>query len=177
MPKADADHGLINRTFRSLNFKYGDPAITGQIHPLRLAGCQNRKPKHARCGRYPIVTVAETSPGIICEQTRKFIRDLPPALPKRRSKLPKACPAMASPDLVQIAQEEYEILRERYGVSMDMAKADFMIARGLLSLTDISVAEAASVVLVASPGIMGREESPGRYAARTARAALESIRP
>lgn len=51
----------VNEWFKALNKDIGDPRITGLRHPMRLAGFQNRKDKHAEAdaGRRPLVQLVE----------------------------------------------------------------------------------------------------------------------
>lgn len=51
----------VNRWFRDLNRARGDDRITGLAHPFRLAGFENRKPKHQQPdGRFPFVRLVES---------------------------------------------------------------------------------------------------------------------
>lgn len=54
-------HEAANTTFRSLNKLYGDEKITGLVHPMRLAGFTNRKPKHEEHGQYPFVSIVDAT--------------------------------------------------------------------------------------------------------------------
>ena len=50
------DKGVGNRLSDALNRQYGDPKLSGAIHPHRAPGYENRKPKHQReDGSYPEV--------------------------------------------------------------------------------------------------------------------------
>jgi len=50
------DKDVGNRLTEKLNQQYGDPGLSGAIHPHRAPGFQNRKPKHRReDGTYPVV--------------------------------------------------------------------------------------------------------------------------
>ena len=54
----------LNGYFRRLNNELGDPKITGVIHPLRLAGFTNRKPKYKdNKGYFPFVGIVEAAGG------------------------------------------------------------------------------------------------------------------
>ena len=54
----------LNGYFRSLNEEHGDPKISAVIHPLRLAGFTNRKPKYKDSrGYFPFVSIVEASGG------------------------------------------------------------------------------------------------------------------
>ncbi len=58
IPKFGASHDrdVGNRLAEVLNREYGDPKLSGAIHPHRAPGFQNRKPKHRReDGTYPVV--------------------------------------------------------------------------------------------------------------------------
>ncbi|KJW92248.1 mobilization protein, partial [Enterobacter asburiae] len=50
------DKDVGNRLSDALNREYGDPKLSGAIHPHRAPGYENRKPKHQReDGSYPEV--------------------------------------------------------------------------------------------------------------------------
>lgn len=58
IPKFDGefDRQIANQLTAMLNRKYGDPNLSGAIHPHRAPGFENRKPKHRReNGSYPLV--------------------------------------------------------------------------------------------------------------------------
>lgn len=62
-----------NEWFKAINRKHGDPKITSLEHSMRLAGFQNRKPKHKKPdGNYPFVTIVEVARGF-CKQARAVI--------------------------------------------------------------------------------------------------------
>ena len=57
-PKARTplDRDVANRLTRALNQKYGDPKLSGAVHPHRAPLFENRKPQHRReDGRFPQV--------------------------------------------------------------------------------------------------------------------------
>ena len=50
------DKDVGNRLCHILNREYGDPKLSGAIHPHRAPGFENRKPRHQRAdGSYPVV--------------------------------------------------------------------------------------------------------------------------
>src|SRR5512144_1422423 len=58
LPKQGTPHDrdVGNRLTEQLNREYGDPKLSGGIHPHRAPGYENRKPKHQReDGSYPEV--------------------------------------------------------------------------------------------------------------------------
>lgn len=56
-----------NNVMRRLNQQYGDPRITAVVHPFRMAGFANRKPKHEQDGKFPFVQI-QTAPGGGCQK-------------------------------------------------------------------------------------------------------------
>lgn len=70
----------LNGYFRGLNEELGDPKITGVIHPLRLAGFTNRKPKYKDSrGYFPFVSIVESMGGYsekAMEELSKFTLDI-----------------------------------------------------------------------------------------------------
>jgi len=61
--------------FNQINKTEGDPEITGLRHPFRLAGFRNMKPKHARNGQHPFVTI-ERAVNTFCKKTIEAIKTL-----------------------------------------------------------------------------------------------------
>ena len=59
-PKFDGefDRQIANQLTAILNREYGDPKLSGAIHPHRAPGFENRKPKHkGKNGLYPLVVL------------------------------------------------------------------------------------------------------------------------
>lgn len=57
------DRDVGNRITERLNREYGDPKLSGCIHPHRAPGFENRKPKHQKPdGTYPQVSLLKTAP-------------------------------------------------------------------------------------------------------------------
>lgn len=62
------DRAVGNRLIRLLNEKYGDPNLSGAVHPHRAPGFANKKPKHRRQdGSFPIVRLIY-SDSVFCER-------------------------------------------------------------------------------------------------------------
>jgi hypothetical protein len=70
--RADVDERAVNEWFKSINRELGDERITGLVHPMRLAGFQNRKPKYESGGHFPFVRVVEAT-ARFCERARAVI--------------------------------------------------------------------------------------------------------
>jgi hypothetical protein len=65
-----------NEWFKQMNREMGDENITGLLHPVRLAGFQNRKDKHHEGeGRFPFVRVRQAV-NVFCEKARAVITAL-----------------------------------------------------------------------------------------------------
>lgn len=63
-----------NEVFKDLNRTYGDEAITGLVHPMRLAGFENRKDKHRdAAGQFPFVRIISAVNGF-CQRTMGLVR-------------------------------------------------------------------------------------------------------
>ena len=63
----------VNEWFKDMNRARGDQAITGLVHPFRLAGFENRKAKHCGDdGKYPFVGLREAV-GAFCERAKQVI--------------------------------------------------------------------------------------------------------
>ena len=64
----------VNAWFKDMNRARGDEAITGLVHPFRLAGFENRKPKHRNptTGKHPFVGLREAV-GTFCERARQVV--------------------------------------------------------------------------------------------------------
>lgn len=59
--KVEGEAEAARAVFHAKNVEFGDKKITGLIHPMRLAGFTNRKPKHERNGLYPFVEIIEAT--------------------------------------------------------------------------------------------------------------------
>lgn len=59
---AEKDKNMTKETrnliFKNLNLSHGDTQIVGQIHPFRLAGFHNVKPKHEKNGVFPLFSLS-----------------------------------------------------------------------------------------------------------------------
>ena len=68
-PKAD-----VNNWFKDVNRDLGDPKITGLVHPMRLAGYQNRKAKHEQPdGHFPFVKLV-AAVNRLCNRAGELVR-------------------------------------------------------------------------------------------------------
>ncbi len=79
----------VNEWFKAINREVGDEKIVGLIHPMRLAGFQNRKAKHEQeNGHFPFVRVVEAARSfcsharaVVVEMAAQMARDAEHLLP------------------------------------------------------------------------------------------------
>jgi hypothetical protein len=70
------DRLVGNELTRRLNRDFGDPNLSGAVHPHRLPDAENRKPKHRReDGTYPRVQLTRSDGGT-CEHALALARDI-----------------------------------------------------------------------------------------------------
>lgn len=76
VPKTTGDKADRNEVFKDLNRAYGDEKITGLVHPIRLAGFENRKEKHLdqSSGKYPFVRIVAVA-NRMCEKAMGLVRE------------------------------------------------------------------------------------------------------
>jgi Plasmid recombination enzyme. len=65
---------ILNAGFKALNEKYGDPNISAQTHPFRLAGFTNRKQKYKdEKGNYPFAKLIQAIE-VVSSKVRDFVK-------------------------------------------------------------------------------------------------------
>ncbi len=80
------DRDVGNRLAEVLNREYGDPKLSGAIHPHRAPGFTNRKPKHRReDGSYPVVRLLKAERRE-CAKTLELARKLAAECAKQAEK-------------------------------------------------------------------------------------------
>ena len=181
------DKDVGNRLSDTLNREYGDPKLSGAIHPHRAPGFENRKPKHQRAdGCYPEVRLLKAEPRecgkalvlsreIDTEYQRQAEQRAAEKSQKRPQEPLEAHPPTQTPENVpEAAVEAYrrhhaDILK-RQGQPGDLSRVDSMIAVRM-RVTGHSQVDIEAAVYRCAPTI--RTQSEGRnwtdYAARTAR--------
>lgn len=186
IPKLGTPHDkdVGNRLAEQLNRKYGDPDLSGCIHPHRAPGYENRKPKHQReDGSYPQVNLLKAEQrecakaldlsreidGEYQRQAEKKARE-----PERKNTLEIPVPSAA--DAISAYQVHYrDVQRRQKGQrnEVDLSRVDSMIAVRM-RMTGHSQAEIEGALRQCAPKI--REEAESRdwddYAKRTARFAF-----
>ena len=142
----DKDTG--NRLAERLNQEYGDPKLSGCIHPHRAPGYENRKPKHRReDGSYPEVRLLKAarrecakalalSVGIDAEYQRQAAEKArQPTLKTRSAGGPESKAsqplelAQAGGSPIDAYQRHYQdVLQRQKGGTLDLSRVDSMIA-------------------------------------------------
>lgn len=138
------DKDVGNRLSDALNREYGDPKLSGAIHPHRAPGYENRKPKHRReDGSYPLVRLLKAerrecakalalTQQIDAEYQRQAA--VKAQQPERRAKpaLDAAELAAASGSVIDAYQRHYHdvlnLLKRQGGGEVDLSRVDSMIA-------------------------------------------------
>lgn len=148
--------------FNNLNREIGDEKITGLIHPMRLAGFTNRKPKHAKNGQFPFITIDYTS-DTRSERAEQEIRGLQKekATDTQRTIKTYSMRRVAQ-NTAQTAADWYKEQVEKWGEKADYSKIDRGLAE-TLAAAGLSEDEAQSVLLQTSPNIEERHHDLEKY--------------
>ena len=180
------DKDVGNRLSDALNREYGDPKLSGAIHPHRAPGYENRKPKHQReDGSYPAVRLLKAeqreciktlalSSQIDAEYQRQAA--LKAQQPERSRAKPALELAAASGSAVDAYQRHYrDVLKRQRGAGVDLSRVDSMIAVRM-RVTGHDQAAIEGAIRQCAPAT--RQKDEGRdwndYAQRTARYAYSA---
>ena len=189
VPKLGTPHDkdVGNRLSDALNREYGDPKLSGAIHPHRAPGFENRKPKHQRAdGSYPEVRLLKAerrecgkalalSREIDADYQRQAEQRAAEKAQKRpqeplEARLPIQTPENVPEAAVEAYRRHYADILKRQGQPGDLSRVDSMIAVRM-RVTGHSQVDIEAAVYRCAPTI--RTQSEGRnwtdYAARTAR--------
>ena len=180
------DKDVGNRLSDALNREYGDPKLSGAIHPHRAPGYENRKPKHQReDGSYPEVRLLKAerrecvkalalSSQIDAEYQRQAA--LKAQQPERSKAKPALELAAASGSAIDAYQRHYrDVLKRQRGGEVDLCRVDSMIAVRM-RVTGHDQAAIEGAIRQCAPAT--RQKDEGRdwndYAQRTARYAYSA---
>ena len=168
------DRDIGNRLTVILNKRYGDPKLSGAVHPHRAPGFENRKPKHKReDGTFPRVSLSyavrhECQKALI--EARKIEQALATARPQRKQQANHS-PRIAAHGAasLQLAYfKHWEDIKAHITIE-DFSRVDAMIALRLRS-NGHTQPEVEETIRACAPAI--RERRAGRnwqrYAERTA---------
>ena len=180
------DKDVGNRLSDALNREYGDPKLSGAIHPHRAPGYENRKPKHQReDGSYPEVRLLKVerrecvkalalSSQIDAEYQRQAA--LKAQQPERSKAKPALELAAASGSAIDAYQRHYrDVIKRQRGGEVDLSRLDSMIAVRM-RVTGHDQAAIEGAIRQCAPAT--RQKDEGRdwndYAQRTARYAYSA---
>ena len=164
----------LNGYFRGLNEELGDPKITGVIHPLRLAGFTNRKPKYKDSrGYFPFVSIVESMGGYsekAMEELSKFTLDIVQSVKEIRK-------FTDSVNVNQNSKPEIDDNLKRYAMQFyaiavrngeqDLSKTDYALVRTLAE-NGRTAQEIAATLESCSPSIHLRHKGQvDKYICRT----------
>lgn len=185
LPKLGTPHDkdVGNRLAEFLNKEYGDPKLSGAIHPHRAPGYENRKPKHQReDGRYPEVKLlkAEQRECIktlaLSSQIDAEYQRLANEGPQQRERTSRAAVEVATATgstLDAYQRHSKDVLQRQQGGKVDLSRVDSMVAVRM-RVTGHSQADIEAALRQSAPTL--REKPEGRdwndYAQRTARYAF-----
>lgn len=182
------DKDVGNRLSDTLNREYGDPKLSGAVHPHRAPGYENRKPEHQReDGGYPEVRLLKAER---CECTKTLalshqidaeyqqLAALKAQQPGRKAKLALEASgiAVASGIGINVYQRHYrDVLKHQQGGAVDLSRVDSMIA---LRMRVTGHDQAAIEDAIRQYAPVARQQDEGRnwddYAQRTARYAFSA---
>lgn len=152
----------------TLNKKYGDPKLSGVIHPFRMAGFSNKKP-----GRDNVFTRVIDAAGAICDHATAWlgkIRDRmrAPTLPDQApapKRAPKIIPSAESGPVDARFTAIFERERrfaESKNWEIDLSVLDYRTARALLA-ENCDPSDIAGAMRRRSPDIEGRHPKLSTY--------------
>lgn len=174
------DREIAIRLTRMLNATYGNPALSGGVHPHRAPGYENRNPQQRReDGSYPEVLLIHAARQE-CARALALSRQIEAECQREAARKAREPVQMADPgfepgtpigDGIAAYQRHYrDILKTLAGGPVDLSRVDSMIAVRM-RLTGHSQAAIEDAIRECAPRI--REKDEGRdwndYAKRTAR--------
>lgn len=185
----DLDRKAANALVREINQELGDPNFSGAIHPHRMPGSRNQKPKHRRHGKSPIVRIVEAAGGVcqvMAERLRSLYQGFASAAQARRtsrkappkaSDLPRPSPVatVSDPEALALYEAHRKDVTRLFRKADDLSRLDAMIA-DRLAATGLSEAEVAACIeagLLAAGNRVEKHDRARDYAARTAAHAFE----
>jgi len=173
------EQDAANRLCRMLNQRYGDPNLSGAVHPHRAPGFTNRKPERQRAdGSFPEVRLvyaearecakALTDAAVIARELYHLAQAAKLHMPS------PSHPALGGSHLAKLyALHRQDILARQAGGDIDLSRVDSMVAVRL-RITGHDQAEIAATLETCAPAV--RPTTEGRnwrdYAQRTARYAF-----
>lgn len=185
----DFDRKAANALVREINQELGDPHFSGAIHPHRMPGSRNQKPKHRQDGKSPIVRIVEAAGGacrVMAERLRSLYQSFASVAQARRAsrKAPSEASYFPTPSIATTVSDPedlalYEAHRKDvirlFRNADDLSRLDAMIA-DRLAATGLSPTEVAACIeagLLAAGHRVEKHDRARDYAVRTAAHAFE----
>lgn len=163
-----------NNVVQRLNKEFGDPNFSGVIHPFRMAGFTNPKPKHKdRNGNFPFVQI-KTAQGGLCERMAQAMENprIEKATVTRKAIIKAVAEEKKQVDGLTSAEHAFcrawhkvKGLAVAKGWPLDNSKIDFRVCKELLGRYRKEIVKAALVKV--SPSIETRHSDLKDYAHRT----------
>jgi len=181
------EQSTANYIVQGLNKAYGDPQFTGVVHPFRLAGFMNQKPKYEQQNRRPIVRprpILQCRPGAdpVLNQMLDRQRQQQQEQQQRRKVQERTQRIEQFNEHSKSgADERYKELAQKYckyvdskGWERDWSRIDYAIAGEMLKQDYYSENQIADAIKNNSPGIDERKQNPSYYAQQTVEKAAQS---
>lgn len=169
----DFDRQIGNKLAALLNKEYGDPKLSGCIHPHRAPGFRNLKFKHRQAdGTYPEVRLLQAIRRD-CPKTLALARQIAAEIEKealRQKKLAAQQPVLSSRPGSPIAAYQAHLANIRNHLTIeDNSRVDSMIALRMRA-TGHSQEDIAHAIEQCAPAMRGKSEGRNwhQYAERTA---------
>lgn len=184
LPRQDEkqEQKAANLLMGMLNREWGDPKISGVVHPFRMAGFSNKKP-----GKADVFTRVLDAAGVICGKATDMLEQ---ARQKLRTAMQRPVKQAVEPEVVRtpmprIAPSEgtapesrFDALRRREvgfarmkGWALNDSALDFRAAKAMAK-EGWTADEIAEAIVARSPNIFDRHRDADGYATRTAENAL-----
>lgn len=189
--EVDGQHEQSNANYlvQGLNKAYGDPKFTGVVHPFRLSGFMNQKPKYEQNGKRPIV---RPRPGIV-ECRHGADPNLNQMLERQRQRQAEQQQRQRRNERITAINEQNierressvdacyraEVKRivsdmERRGLPLDWSRIDYAAAGQMLKADYYHKDDIADAIKRNSPNIDERKQNPDYYAQQTVQKAAQS---
>lgn len=129
--KSPHNRDVGNRLTAQLNKEYGDPKLSGCIHPHRAPGFSNLKPKHQKkdgsSPRVKLLTADKVECAKGLELSRRIERECAAAQAKRQQAYPPLPASQPPGNTASAYYAHYEDIRKRF-TDQDFSRLDAMIA-------------------------------------------------
>jgi hypothetical protein len=177
------DRDVGNRLSDALNREYGDPKLSGCIHPHRAPGFENRKPKHQmEDGSYPMVRLVravrrecEKALALSSQIDGEYQRQaaFKALRPELTDKLAKSIAAVNGSAIDAYQQHYRDVIKRQRGGEVDLSRVDSMIAVRM-RVTGRNQADIEGAIYLCAPSIRPNKENHDwvDYANRTAKYAF-----